>query len=184
MFSCWNGAVVIHVALVTNFTQAKGDMRGTGKVWCTTGIRRKIWVSPPPVGAGEAGDGMTVTEKASECFLVPMDLWNRGCGEVMVVPRARCVLCRFVSFRFVGHCSIHGSFHFVLSFGYLFVLSFFAVPFPPLTHTPPASCTPAMTTKKCAKTAGARPSSPRRTPRTCAASPSRHPRPCPTPPRR
>ena len=31
-----------------------------------------------------------VTERQSECFHVPVDLWKRGMGRVMVVPRARC----------------------------------------------------------------------------------------------
>ncbi|KZP11779.1 glycosyltransferase family 69 protein [Athelia psychrophila] len=85
VFSCWNGAVVMPAAaFVANSSQSQmeGDTRGTGR----GPVRFRTAKSDPD--APVAGDGMAVTEKASECFLVPVDLWKRGWGKIMVVPRA------------------------------------------------------------------------------------------------
>ncbi|KAF7969576.1 hypothetical protein HWV62_26879 [Athelia sp. TMB] len=70
VFSCWNGAVV----MPTKEGEEEGDTRGTGR-----GVVRFRTAR---------NDASTVTERQSECFLVPVDLWKRGMGRVMVVPRA------------------------------------------------------------------------------------------------
>ena len=79
VFSCWNGAVVMPARAFTHGRNGEeGDARGTGR--------------GPLRFRTAKNDASAVTERQSECFLVPVDLWKRGMGRVMVVPRARCVL--------------------------------------------------------------------------------------------
>ncbi|KAF7975444.1 hypothetical protein HWV62_9583 [Athelia sp. TMB] len=78
VFSCWNGAVVMPARAFTadrgSSGSDEGDTRGTGR----GAVRFRT----------ARNDASAVTERQSECFLVPVDLWKRGMGRVMVVPRA------------------------------------------------------------------------------------------------
>ncbi|KAF7979232.1 hypothetical protein HWV62_43196 [Athelia sp. TMB] len=68
VFSCWNGAAVMRAdafAPLSPSTEREGIRFRTAR-----------------------NDKSEVTERQSECFLVPVDMWRRGMGRVQVVPRA------------------------------------------------------------------------------------------------
>ncbi|KZP27647.1 glycosyltransferase family 69 protein [Athelia psychrophila] len=82
VFSCWNGAVVLPAAAFVSGVggealgeQDQGDARGTGQ----GAVRFRT----------AKNDESEVTERQSECFILPVDLWKRGMGRIQVVPRAR-----------------------------------------------------------------------------------------------
>lgn len=64
VFSCWNGI---------------------------TAISASAFLPPHSIRFREAKNdpGKEATEKASECFLLPVDLWKAGMGKILVAPRAR-----------------------------------------------------------------------------------------------
>src|SRR5258708_16025300 len=69
VFSCWNGATIIDAKAFLpphniRFRQARNDFDVNGKA-------------------------MNVTEKASECFLISVDLWKENMGKILTVPKAR-----------------------------------------------------------------------------------------------
>ena len=69
VFSCWNGATVIDANAFLpphniRFRQAHNDF-------------------------DENGTEKEVSEKASECFLISVDLWKENMGKILVVPKAR-----------------------------------------------------------------------------------------------
>ncbi|KZP08913.1 glycosyltransferase family 69 protein [Athelia psychrophila] len=81
VFSCWNGAVVLPAAAFVSGVggealgeQDQGDARGTGQ----GAVRFRT----------AKNDESEVTERQSECFILPVDLWKRGMGRIQVVPRA------------------------------------------------------------------------------------------------
>ncbi|GJJ15968.1 hypothetical protein Clacol_010247 [Clathrus columnatus] len=82
VFSCWNGAAFINpkaffngtVSLPTSSSLSATDLPRTNDA-----IRFRM--------AKNDGD-KKVTEKASECYLICVDLWLRGLGKILLVPRA------------------------------------------------------------------------------------------------
>jgi len=71
VFSCWNGAAIINPKVFVE--------RGVGKDGELARFRTA------------KNDVKEVTEKSSECYLICVDLWKRGMGRIMLVPKARYV---------------------------------------------------------------------------------------------
>lgn len=83
VFSCWNGAAVINPQAFVNTTKPQSSPHGLSRT--DNAIRFRM----------ATNDDKRVTEKASECYLICVDLWLKGLGRILIVPRARffAVLC-------------------------------------------------------------------------------------------
>lgn len=111
MFSCWNGAVVIDARAFflagssdssdsdnDNEDGVDGPHEGHDRTW--KGSQRLFdpvpseYTTPSSAIRFRTGrnDVSPTTEKASECFLLCVDLWRRGMGKILLVPRARYVV--------------------------------------------------------------------------------------------
>ena len=126
VFSCWNGAAVIDprgffTTLsnsndgVTQYPSGKDiieveedsqmPLESLGPKSDSAKLPREMEGSSDsssPIRFRTArNDVSSTTEKASECFLLCVDLWRRGMGKILMVPRARCVLFRKVSYLFM-----------------------------------------------------------------------------------
>ncbi|VDB88227.1 unnamed protein product [Peniophora sp. CBMAI 1063] len=74
VFSCWNGAV----AMDADVFAAKEP----------EGIRFRVAANSEEGGLDGAGKEVVASDRASECFLVSVDMWKAGRGRVMIVPKA------------------------------------------------------------------------------------------------
>jgi len=80
VFSCWNGAALLDAA---PFADAAHPLR----------FRVSHAADAPGPDSGEEADEERAARvhaqgKASECFLPSVDLWRRGLGRILLVPRA------------------------------------------------------------------------------------------------
>jgi len=116
VFSCWNGAAVIDPRAffesswdsknsVTRYQSGNDNLgdqieEGSQMLLDPQGPEPNAVIHPPEVDKSSAhirfrtahNDNSPITEKASECFLICVDLWRRGMNRILMVPRARFVL--------------------------------------------------------------------------------------------
>ena len=111
VFSCWNGAAVIDPSAFFAASSAnagatqpgtenigdKGDEHSHMHLESLDPKSDKMTRSSSDSSSGirfrtARNDVSSTTEKASECFLICVDLWRRGMGRIMMAPKARWVL--------------------------------------------------------------------------------------------
>ena len=123
VFSCWNGAAVIDSRVFFASNGTNGVTRGQSGEDDLEDIPEddlQMHLDPvdpdfdvvrdhPEVDGNvnssslvrfrtARNDDSPITEKASECFLICVDLWRRGMGRILMVPRARWVLIKQIFF--------------------------------------------------------------------------------------
>ena len=109
VFSCWNGAALIDPrAFFVSSLDSKNSITrrlpgedGTDSseeevvAGSLAGQRKRVVLRSDSNSSfairfrTARNDDSPITEKASECFLICVDLWRRGMGKILMVPKAR-----------------------------------------------------------------------------------------------
>jgi hypothetical protein len=88
VFSCWNGATALDAAPFLA-TDAYPPLPAAGE----GGVANATVAGPLRFRTSRTD--ATQSNRASECFLPSVDLWRRGLGKIVLVPKARCVFFFF-----------------------------------------------------------------------------------------
>ena len=106
VFSCWNGAAVIDPLAFVSVSSDVGraapeaglkNDKPKGSQMLFDPLDSKSNIDAVSDGSSiirfrtARNDASSTTEKASECFLFCVDLWRKGMGRILLVPRARYV---------------------------------------------------------------------------------------------